>query len=74
MEDLDYKNIYNKTYTKDCAYCNTTFDMYPTSAYNWCYRNEMNHRKNWFCSYTCQCRYEKEHAPKIKIYEYQKWI
>lgn len=70
----EINKIHNKTYKKQCAWCDTEFDMYPASSSEWAWKNEMNHKKNWFCTRTCLLNYEKANAKKHIKYEYQKWI
>lgn len=65
---MDRYNDWEKLYIHKCDQCKEEFDMYPVFKTNWVYKNRIKQKENYFCSYSCQMKYEREH--KIVQYHY----
>lgn len=61
------KEEYKDPYTHNCEYCKETFNTYP-AILDWVYKiNQQNYATRWFCSWSCQMKYEKENNIKYRV-------
>lgn len=63
-EERKIKQLYKNMYVKRCENCNEEFDMYPCLSTEWVYKIITYNSTKYFCTWSCQMKYEEERRKK----------